>query len=162
MGLMAQLKGLFLQAVPTIFLVLIFYLFMRRQFFAPIEHALEERARRTGGAKREAAEAVAAAEKARADYELALRKARGEMYAEQEAERRKLLEERAAAIRAARDRATAFVGARKAALDVETAEARKQVERDSTSLGGEIARAVLAPPSGGGSRPETSGPGGAR
>jgi F-type H+-transporting ATPase subunit b len=162
MGLMAQLKGLFLQAVPTIFLVLIFYFFLRSQFFGPIERALEERARRTSGARHEADEAIAEAERAQAEYQAALRKARGEVYAEQEAERRKALEERAAAIRAARDKAAQFVRERKAGLDVEISAAKKQIEGESSSLGGEIARAVLAAPSGGGPRPGTAGTGGAR
>ena len=159
---MAQLKGLFLQAVPTIVIVLIFYLFLRRQFFGPLQHALEERARRTVGARREAEEAIAAAEKARAEYEAALRKARGELYDEQEAERRRALEARSAAIRAARDQAAAFVRGRKDALASEFAEASKQIERDSAALGGEIARAVLLPPTGGSPRREGSGLGGAR
>lgn len=159
---MAQLKGLFLQAVPTIALVLIFYFFLRSQFFGPLERALEERARRTSGARREADEAIAAADKARADYEAALRKARGEVYAEQEADRRKALDERAAAIRAARDRAAAFVRQRKEALAAEIGEARKQIERESAALGGEIAQAVLAAPPGQGPRPGVSGSGGAR
>jgi len=162
MGLMAQLKGLFLQAVPTIVLVLIFYFFLRSQFFGPLEHALEERARRTAGARREADEAIAAAQKARADYEGALRKARGELYAEQEAERRKALEKRAAAIRAARDQAVEFVRGRKAALDGEIAAAKKQIESESVALGGEIARAVLAASSGQGPRPGIAGSGGTR
>lgn len=162
MGLMAQLKGLFLQAVPTIVLVMIFYFFLRSQFFGPLEHALEERARRTSGARHEADDAIAEAEKAQGEYEAALRKARAEVYAGQEAERRKALEQRAAAIRAARDKASEFVHERKTGLEVEIAAAKKQIESESSVLGGEIARAVLAPPSGGGPRPGTAGTGGAR
>jgi len=152
MGLLAQLKGLFLQAVPTIVLVLLFYLFLRSQFFRPIEHAIEERIRRTTGAKRQAHLAIAEADQAHAEYEAALRQARGGIYDEQEAERRKVLEERAATLRAAREKAVAFVRERKAALEAEMAEARKQVERESGALGAEIARSVLAGPAGGGPR----------
>ena len=157
MELMAQLKGLFLQAVPTLILVLIFYVFLRSQFFGPLMHALDERARRTVGARRAADQAIAAAEKAHADYEAALRKARADLYAEQEAERRKALEERAAAIRAARDRAVAFVRGRKEALDAELAEARKQIGSESAALGAEIALAILPAPSGGPQRPGALG-----
>ena len=158
---MAQLKGLFLAALPTVFIVLLFYFFLRSQFFVPLVRAMEERARRTEGARREAEESTAAAAKARGEYEAALRKARGEMYAAQEAERRKALDERTAVIKAARDEATAFVQAQKAILEGELAEARKQFERESSVLGGEIARAVL-----GGRGPVlrsgASGPGGAQ
>jgi len=161
MGLMAQLKGLFLEALPTVFVVLLFYLFLRSQFFGPLVRAMEERARRTEGARREAEESKTAAAKAREEYEAALRKARVEVYATQEVERRKALDERAAVLRAAREEATAFVQAQKAILESELAAARKQLERESSVLGDEIARALLA---GGGPapRPEASGPGGAQ
>ncbi len=157
MGLMEQLKGLFLEAIPTVILVFLFYFFLRSQFFGPLIHALEERARRTEGARREAEESTAAAKKARDEYESALRKARLEFHAEQEAERRKALDARMGVIHAARENATAFVHAQKAALDSEVAVARKQLEHESGLMGGEIARALLAgrgpaPP------PEASGP----
>ena len=163
MELMTQLKGLFLQAVPTIVLVILFYFFLRSQFFGPLVRAMEERARRTEGARREAEESTAAAQKARAEYEAALRTARAEVWTGQEAERRKALEERAAVIRAAREQAAAFVRERKEALEAEVAEARRQLERESGALGGEIARVLLAPrPRGPAApRPGASGPGGA-
>jgi len=159
MGLSEQLRGLFLEALPTVIFVLLFYLFLRSQFFGPLLHALEERARRTEGARREAEESTAAAKKAREEYESALHKARQEFYAEQEAERRKALDARMAVIHAARENATAFVHAQKAALDAEVAVARKQLEHESGLMGGEIARALLAGP-GAAPRPEASEPGG--
>jgi F-type H+-transporting ATPase subunit b len=146
MGLMAQLKGLFLEALPTVIVVLLFYLFLRNQFFGPLVQAIEERARRTEGARREAEESKAAAAKAREEYEAALRKARVEVYATQEAERRKALDERANVLRAAREEATGFVRAQKAVLEGELADARKQLERESIVLGGEIASALLSGP----------------
>lgn len=160
MGLIEQLKGLFLQALPTVFLVLLLYFFLRSQFFGPLMRALEERARRTEGARREAEESIAAARKAREGYESALHKARLEFYAAQEAERRKALDERMALIRTAREEAVAFVGAQKTALEAEVAVARKQLEHESGVMGGEIARSLLAGrrPA---PRPEASGPGGA-
>lgn len=161
MELIKQLEGLVLQAVPTILCVILFYFFLRSQFFGPLVRAMEERARRTEGARREAEESTAAAEKARADYEAALQKARGEVYTAQEAERRKALEERAAVIRAARERGAAFVRTGKAALEVEVAEARKHLERESGALGAEIARALMAGRGPASPRPEASGPGGA-
>ncbi len=154
MELIEQLKGLFLAALPTVFFVLLFYLFLRSQFFGPLVRAMDERARRTEGARREAEESTAAASKAREEYEAALRKARGEVYATQEAERRKALDQRNEVLRAAREAATAFVRAQKAGLEGEFAEARKQLERDSGVLGSEIARVLLA---GQGPSPRASG-----
>lgn len=144
MELIEQLKGLLLAALPTVFFVLLFYLFLRSQFFGPLVRAMDERARRTAGARREAEESIAAAKKAREEYEAALRKARGEVYATQEAERRKALDERNSVLRAAREEASVFVRAQKAALEGEVAEARKQLERESGVLGSEIARVLLA------------------
>jgi F-type H+-transporting ATPase subunit b len=154
MELLNQLKSLFLDAVPTVVVVLLFYVFLRSQFFAPLVHALEERARRTEGARREAQESLAAAQQAQQEYEAALRKARAEMYAQQEAERRKVLDQRAAQVREARERAGAFVHAGKEVLAVEAAEAKKQLEAEIQTLGGEIARVVLA---GRGPKPRLSG-----
>ncbi|HUJ40780.1 MAG TPA: ATP synthase F0 subunit B [Candidatus Acidoferrales bacterium] len=153
MELIEQLKGLFLEALPTLILVWVFYFFLRGQFFRPILHAIEERAKRTEGARREAEASMAAARQAREEYEAALRKARGEFYAEQEAERRQALEGRMALVRAARENAAAFVHAQKAALEAEIAVARKQLEHESSVMGGEIARALLS----GGSGPRVSG-----
>ena len=154
MELIEQLKGLFLSALPTVFFVLIFYLFLRSQFFGPLVRAMDERAQRTEGARREAEESTAAAKKAREEYEAALRKARGEVFATQEAERRKALDERSAVLRRAREEATAFVRAQKAVIEGELVEARKQLEHESGVLGGEIARALLA---GTGPAPHASG-----
>jgi F0F1-type ATP synthase membrane subunit b/b' len=160
MGVMEQLKGLFLEALPTVVLVFIFYFFLRSQFFGPLMRALEERARRMVGARREAEESISAAKKARQEYEAALHKARLEFYAEQEAERRKALDARMALLHAAREHATAFVRAQKAVLDEEVMVARKQLGHESTEMGGEIARILLAG-RGPSSRPEAREPGGA-
>jgi F-type H+-transporting ATPase subunit b len=156
MGLMAQLKGLFLQAVPTIVLVVIFYFFLRSQFFGPLTRVMAERDRRTEGARREAEESTAAAQKAREAYEAALRKARAEVYAGQEAERRKALDQRAAAVRAAHEQATTLVHAGKTQIEAEAVSARKQLGSESAALGSEIARVLLAS-RGGQPRPGSGG-----
>jgi F-type H+-transporting ATPase subunit b len=154
MNLLNQVKGLFFEAVPTIVVVLVFYAFLRSQFFAPLVHAMEERARRTEGARREAEESLAAAQKAQHEYEAALRKARAEVYARQEVEHRKVLDQRAAQIHEAREKAGTAVRARKEVLAAEAAEARKQLEAGTQALGGEIARMLMA---GRGSKPRVSG-----
>src|SRR5580700_1280351 len=100
-----QLGELFLEAVPTVVIVFLFYLFMRWSFFVPITKVMAERKARIEGARREAeAFRGQAAEKQRADQE-ALRQARAEIFTEHEAIRRVALDERAAAIQQARSRA---------------------------------------------------------
>ena len=94
-----QLGELFLQAVPTVLIVLLFYAILRAIFFKPLLQVMAEREARTAGA-RKAAEAAetAAAEKVK-QYQEALKQARARVYAEQEVARKKLLDERAVVAR---------------------------------------------------------------
>lgn len=144
MEILKQLGELFIEAVPTIIIVFLFYLFLRWAFFGPITRVMAERAARTEGARREAEEAKAAAgEKVRA-YEEALKKARGAVYAEQDARRRVILDERAAMIRDARKTATERVASAKDRIAAESAATRAQLEAGTPALAGEIVEAVFA------------------
>ena len=154
MEILNQLGDLFLAAVPTVILVFLFYLFLRWSFFEPLERVLSERHMRAVGARQEAeASRVAVQEKLR-DYNEALRKVRGEIFIEQEAARRKVLEERQAAVSAARLAAQQELQGAKKALAADVEAARASLEQSSVVLAGEIAENILA----GGS----SGPGGTR
>src|SRR5437899_12066731 len=97
-----QLGELFLQAVPTALIILLFYFILRAVFFRPLLAIMAERNARTVGAQKAAEAAQAAAAQKIKQYQEALRQARGQVYAEQEAARKKLLDERAAQIREAR------------------------------------------------------------
>ena len=102
MEIVNQLGELFLAAVPTVIIVFLFYLFMRWSFFKPMERVLSERHKRAEGARVEAeASRVAAHEKQRI-YNETVKKARAEIFAEQESQRRRTLDERQATINAAR------------------------------------------------------------
>jgi F0F1-type ATP synthase membrane subunit b/b' len=142
-----QLGELFLQAVPTVLIILLFYFILRAIFFKPLLAVMAERDARTLGAQKaaEAAQAVAA-EKVK-QYQEALRQARAQVYAEQEAARKKLLDERAAQLKEARLKASAEVNAGKERVARELAAARREIETIVASLSAEIARRVLqAPP----------------
>jgi F0F1-type ATP synthase membrane subunit b/b' len=145
-----QLGELFLQAVPTVLIILLFYFILRAIFFKPLLAVMAERDARTVGAQKAAEAAqVAASEKVK-QYQDALRQARGKVYAEQEVARKKLLDERAAQIKEARTRASGEVSAAKARVAAELAAARRDVESTVAQLSAEIARRILqAPPSGG-------------
>ena len=138
-----QLGELFLQSVPTVLIVLAFYLILRAVFFKPLLAVMAERDARTVGARKaaEAAEA-AAAEKVR-QYQEALKKARAQVYGEQEAARKKLLDERAARLKDARTKAAARVAEAKEQTSKESAEALKELHSSVTQLAMEIARRVL-------------------
>src|SRR5258708_28099182 len=90
-----QLGELFLQAVPTVLIILAFYLMMRALFFKPLLKVMAERDARTAGARKAAQAAeTAAAEKVK-QYQEALKRARAQGYSEQAAARKQLHDQRA-------------------------------------------------------------------
>jgi F0F1-type ATP synthase membrane subunit b/b' len=149
-----QLGELFLQAVPTVLIVLAFYLMMRALFFKPLLAVMAERDARTVGARKAAAAAEAAAAERLKRYQEALRKARAQVYAEQEAARKKVLDERAARLKDARAKATEEVASAKELVAKELADALREMRSAVEQLAAEIARRVLqiAPRPGGPAR----------
>jgi len=142
-----QLGELFLGAAPTVLIILFFYFILRTLFFQPLLKVMAERDARTMGAQKAAEAAqVAAAEKVK-QYQEALKQARGKVYAEQEAGRKKLLDERATQLKDARSKASGEVGAAKDRVAGELASARREVESSVAQLSAEIVRRILqAPP----------------
>ncbi len=141
-----QLGELFLQAVPTVLIVLAFYLILRSIFFKPLLQVMAERELRTAGAQKTAEAAQAAAAEKVKQYQDALRQARAQVYGEQEAARKRLLDERASVLREARARAAAEVAAGKDRVTKELAVARRDVEATAGQLSAEIARRFLQNP----------------
>lgn len=144
MEILRQLGALFLAAVPTVIFVFLFYLFLRWSFFAPIERVMAERHRRAEGARQEAEASRAAVQEKLRAYNDALKKARGEIFTEQEAARRQVLEERQTKIQAARVAAQQELQVAKQALAAEVEATRGQLEQSSGQLAGEIAHSILA------------------
>ena len=138
-----QLGELFLQAVPTVLIVLAFYLILRGLFFKPLMAVMAEREARTVGARKAAADAEAAAGEKEKQYQEALKKARVQVYGEQEAARKKLLDERAARVKEARSKEGARVAEAKEHIGKEQADALKELRSSVTQLAMEIARRVL-------------------
>lgn len=150
-NLVHQLGELFLRAVPVAVIIIIFYFVLRSLFFKPLLQVMAEREARTLGAQKSAdAAQTAAAEKVR-QYEEALRQAKAKVYAEQEAERKKLMDERAAFLKDARSKASTQVNRAKENVAGELAAAKKDIERSVSELAAEIARRVLEVPAGPGS-----------
>jgi F-type H+-transporting ATPase subunit b len=154
-GLGHQLGELFLQAVPTVLIILIFLGILRSLFFRPLLKVMAERDARSIGAQKAAIAAQATAAEKVKQYQEALRQARGQLYAEQEATRKKLLDERAGQLKDARGKATTEVASGKERISKELAAAQRELETSTSQLSAEIARRVLqASP-----RPGTSGKG---
>ena len=147
-----QLGELFLGAVPTVLILVVLYFVLRFLFFKPLLAVMAEREARTAGAQKaaEAAQATAA-EKARL-YQDTLKQERMKVYAEQEAARKKLLDERTALLKASRSLAAREVSAAKERVANEIAAAKRELEVGVPQLAAEIAKRVL----------ESSSPGGAR
>lgn len=144
--LVHQIGELFLRAVPVALIVLIFYFALRSLFFKPILAVMAERAARTLGALRSAEAAQAAAAEKLKQYEEALKQAKAKVYSEQEAERKKLLDERTAILTDARKKAFAEVAKAKERVTAELEAAKKEVEVSASQLGGEIAARMLQVP----------------
>jgi len=107
---------------------------------------MAERDARTVGAQKAAETAQAAAAEKVKQYQEALKQARGQLYAEQEAARKKTPEERAAQIKNARTKAAGEVSAAKVRIAAELAAARRDLEATVAQLSAEIARRVLQTP----------------
>jgi F-type H+-transporting ATPase subunit b len=161
MQMLLQLEDLFLESVPTIIIVLLFYVVLKYTFFQPLMKAMDERSARTEGARREAEASQAAAREKVQSYEEALKKARAAVYAEQDVARRVILDERANKVREARTRAMELVQSEKAAIATEVVAAKAQLEVSTPDLAAEMVRTLIgAQP--GGSNPAQKPGGGAR
>jgi F-type H+-transporting ATPase subunit b len=146
MQILQQLGWLFLKSVPTIILFLLFYWFLRANFFNPLERTLADRSARIEKARAEAQAVQAAANEKSQTYEDALRKARAGVFAEQEAARRAALEERAKLLDAARRTAQATVATEKERIGRQFNSARAQLENEAAALAVRIAQRILDRP----------------
>jgi F0F1-type ATP synthase membrane subunit b/b' len=147
MAILHQLGLLFLDAVPSIVVFLLFYAFLRWAFFLPIQKAMAERAARIEGARAEAAAVGAEARRELDAYHEALRRARAEIYSQQEAARQEALDGRARLLKAMRARAEEDVANAKKRIADDFAAAVGEVESQAPALASEIVRAILKGPS---------------
>jgi F-type H+-transporting ATPase subunit b len=145
MEILRQLGQMFLGAIPVVILLFLFYLFLRIVFFKPILAAMDERKRRTEGARAEAVAAQQAAAARIAEFEEALRHARAQIYAEQEVRRQAVLDERARMIRDGRAEAHALIHVAKRDLASSLAAARAELESSGPELANEIVHNILSP-----------------
>src|SRR5215475_1842075 len=152
MGMGHQLGELFLGAVPTVLILIVLYFVLKSLFFGPLLAVMAEREKRTAGAQKAAEAAQAAAAEKVRQYQEALKQARAKVYAEQEVARKKLLDERAALLRASRNLAAAEVSAAKEKVAKEVAAAKRELETGAPQLAAEIAKRVMEPASPGEAR----------
>lgn len=146
MAILQQLGWLFLKSIPTILIFLLFYWFLRANFFKPLERTLAERNARITQARAEAEAVQAAAKEKVHSYEDALRKARAGVFAEQEASRQAAFGERAKLLNSVRKFEQEQVRKEKERIAREFDAARVQLEGESAKLAGQIVKMILERP----------------
>jgi F-type H+-transporting ATPase subunit b len=132
--------------VPTALLILIFYFLMKSLFFKPLLAVMVERDARSVGAQKAAEAAQAAAAEKLKQYQDALKQERLKLYAEQEAARKKLLDERATMLKDVRAKSAAEVAIAKQRVAGELQAARRDLETSIPQLASEIASRILQSP----------------
>jgi F-type H+-transporting ATPase subunit b len=137
------MRELFFQVVPIVLILLVFYAVLRVLFFKPLLKVIAEREARTIGAQKAAEEAQKAASEKVKQYQDALKQARTEIYVEQEAARKKVLDERAARLKEARAKTSDIVKAQRERIVAEVIAARREIESSITQFAALVARRVL-------------------
>jgi F-type H+-transporting ATPase subunit b len=137
------LGEILLKAVPTFVLVFLLYLYLTRVFFRPLEEVLKKRYDATEGARKMADESLAKAAAKTAEYETALRAARGEVYNELGQLRRQLQAEHSAAMEQARKQAEAGIAEAKAQLQQEVTHLKQSLAGESDALASQIVESIL-------------------
>jgi F-type H+-transporting ATPase subunit b len=151
MEVMQQLEALLVSAIPTALLFIVLVIAYEALVQGPLSATLRARHARTEGAMEEAHKAIALAEARTAEYHEKLRQARAEVYKAREQRVKQWNAERDAALDAARKAAGANVRQARAALDEESAAARRTIEASTPDLAAKVMQAVL-PVAVGGSR----------
>ena len=93
-----DLAALFVNAIPTVCLLILLHFYLKAMLFRPLEKVLKQREDLTEGARKVAEQSLAAAERKEQAYQEKLREARAEVYRAQEETRRRWLEDQAAQI----------------------------------------------------------------
>jgi F-type H+-transporting ATPase subunit b len=137
------LGEILVQALPTFFLVLLLFIYLRSMFFKPLERVLAERREATEGARKKAAEALDRAQAKAAAYEEKIRAARNDLYREQEEIRRKWRDDQSAQVAAARESAESSVKEAKARIAQEASQAKADLAANSQLLADQITSAIL-------------------
>jgi F0F1-type ATP synthase membrane subunit b/b' len=138
-----QLGELLLSSVPAIFGLLIVWAAYRLIVYSPLQQVLGERQALTEGAIEQAQKDIAVAEQRTAEYERQVQEARAQIFATQEANRRRMLDERNSALADARKKADGLIKEARAGLEKETLAAKTVLQHEADSLAGQIISSVL-------------------
>jgi F-type H+-transporting ATPase subunit b len=137
------LGGILLQAIPTIVLLLIVHFYLKWMFFRPMRAVLEKRREATEGARESAAAMLKQAEEKTNTLEAALRKARDEIYQENEEQRRRWIEEQTSRLEDARHESRELIHKAKQELEAEAETAKRSLTATAETLAEDITRSLL-------------------
>jgi F-type H+-transporting ATPase subunit b len=132
------------KAIPTIFLFIVLYFYLKVMLFGPLEKVLSKRDELTAGARKAAEASRAAAERKQQEYERKFTEARAEVYRAQEETRNKWLNDQAEQVAEARKRSDKSIHDAKDVIEVEASTARQALAATSAQLADEIATAILS------------------
>jgi F-type H+-transporting ATPase subunit b len=137
------LGQILLKAVPTFLLVIFLNYYLKTVFFKPFRKMLQQRYEASEGARKVAEQSLERAAAKASEYEAALRRARGEVYENQERAHKQLHEQQESELQAARKEAEAAVSRAKADLAKDVEAAKNGLVRESEMLAQQIADSVL-------------------
>ena len=137
------LGGILLKAIPTLLLLIVVHFYLKFMFFKPLIAVLAKRREATQGARQAAENALAQANSRAAEIEAALRKAREEIYQDQEQARKLLVEQQTQAIDQSRQKSHGLVHDARLQLVSETDAAKAELATYAKSLAEQIAARLL-------------------
>ena len=141
--MLSDVGAILLRAIPTFFLVIFLFFYLRGTFFGPLEKVLAQRRAATEGARKQAKISIELAENKVAQYEAELRAARTDVFAKVEAERKQWADAQTAQIAAAREKAHAQVRESRALIAGEADAARATLAAQAEALAAQITDTVL-------------------
>jgi F-type H+-transporting ATPase subunit b len=137
------LGALLLKATPTIFLLLVVYLYLKWMFFRPLEKVLTERRQATLGTHQKAEALLAKASETASAVEKQLREAREEIYQQQEDERRRWIAEQTTQLDQARQATRELIQQARQQLEKDAALAKRDLAAAADGLAEQIAGRLL-------------------
>jgi F0F1-type ATP synthase membrane subunit b/b' len=137
------LAALLLEAIPTVLFFILVTLYLKYVFFRPMARILEERRKATEGVRELARQAFDAADKRTSEFEHALQLARAQIHQENEAVRRKWLDEQVEALSKARAEADQKIQETKHQIAEEVEKAQLELDARVEPLSDRILNTLL-------------------
>ena len=150
--ILRQVGTLLIAAIPTALGLLVVWAGYRFIVHGKLQQVLDQRHALTEGAIQKAQQEIAAAEARTANYEQRVREARAQIYQQQQAYRQRVLEQRNAALAAARKQAGDMVKQARAALEKDVLAAKTSLEQQANVLADQVIQQVLRPAAAAGGR----------